>query len=76
METCSANVDAILCASGLLFFLVVVSPFVAFASSPTQSLTDLSLSDFRAALDAKKQKMEHASAAPDTPPAVVEAVAN
>jgi hypothetical protein len=50
--------------------------FVAFASSPTQSLTDLSLSDFRAALDAKKQKMEHASAAPDTPPAVVEAVAN
>jgi hypothetical protein len=75
METCSANVDAILCASGLLFFFFFLR-FVAFASSPTQSLTDLSLSDFRAALDAKKQKMEHASAAPDTPPAVVEAVAN
>jgi len=57
-----------------LFFLFL--RFVAFASSPTQSLTDLSLYDFRAALDAKKQKMEHASAAPDTPPAVVEAVAN
>ena len=75
METCSANVDAILCASGLLFFFFFLC-FVAFASSPTQSLTDLSLSDFRAALDAKKQKMEHASAAPDTPPAIVEAVAN
>ena len=75
METCSANVDAILCASGLLFFFFFLR-FVAFASSPTQSLTDLSLYAFRAALDAKKQKMEHASAAPDTPPAVVEAVAN
>jgi len=58
------------------FFFFLFLRFVAFASSPTQSLTDLSLSDFRAALDAKKQKMEHASAAPDTPPAVVEAVAN
>ena len=75
METCSANVDAIIRASGLLFFFFFLR-FVAFASSPTQSLTDLSLSDFRAALDAKKQKMEHASAAPDTPPAIVEAVAN
>jgi hypothetical protein len=58
------------------FFVVWFPRFVAFASSPTQSLTDLSLYAFRAALDAKKQKMEHASGAPDTPPAVVEAVAN
>ena len=73
METCSANVDAISARAGCFF---VFPRFLAFASSPTQSLTDLSLCDFRAALDAKKQKMEHASAAPDTPPAVVEAVAN
>jgi hypothetical protein len=60
----------------VFFFCFPLPPLVAFASSPTQSLTDLSIYAFRAALDAKKQKMEHASAAPDTPPAVVEAVAN
>ena len=48
----------------------------AFAPLLITSLTDLSLPYFRAALDAKKQKTNHASAAPDTPPAVEEAVAN
>ena len=60
-------------ASGLFSHRPVLAPLPPLPITP---LTDLSLFYFRAALDAKKQKTNHASAAPDTPPAVEEAVAN
>ena len=60
-------------ASGLFSHRPVLAPL---SPLPITPLTDLSLFYFRAALDAKKQKTNHASAAPDTPPAVEEAVAN